>query len=414
MTLAAAVLCSHTVTAAPAASAAQVEVVAEVRVHGNYSVPDAEVFRLAGIAQGQVLDGGALQTIETRLRESGRFDSVQIRKRYRSFSNTEEVTLILVVRERAFQDTGNLLFKVAKTVATKSLVLPIIKFEEGYGFTYGARLSTVDLLGAGERVSVPLTWGGTKRAAIEGGKDFEEGRSSLGTGASVSRRENPHFGVDDDRLELWARVDRELVTGLRARLHAGWTDVTFSERNERFASYAGEISWDTRVDPTFPRNAVHATAGWGAISVRDGPTIHRPRFDARVYAGLLGQSVLSVRALFVGADRSVPDYERSLLGGGATLRGHPVGEFIGDKLAASSVELRLPLTSPVGFGKAGVNFFYDVGTAYDVGEKLSRAGFHQGTGLGFFLLAPPFQSKIEVAHNLVGRARVHFSLRLGL
>ena len=54
------------------------------------------------------------------------------------------------------------------------MFLPIVSYSEGYGFTYGARASFVDVLGEGGRVSVPLTWGGTRRAAVEIEKTFDD------------------------------------------------------------------------------------------------------------------------------------------------------------------------------------------------------------------------------------------------
>ena len=47
------------------------------------------------------------------------------------------------------------------------LFLPILRYEEGYGVSYGVRLARTDLLGPKSRVSVPLTWGGERRAALE-------------------------------------------------------------------------------------------------------------------------------------------------------------------------------------------------------------------------------------------------------
>ena len=62
----------------------------------------------------------------------------------------------------------------------------------GYGWTYGVLSSTVDLLGFGERLSVPLSWGGTRRAALELERGFENGPLSLVQSSfGVSRRINP-------------------------------------------------------------------------------------------------------------------------------------------------------------------------------------------------------------------------------
>ena len=82
------------------AAAARPEVVAEVRVHGNHSIPDADIQKLAGVALGDPVGPDTLDAIAARLRASGRFESVEVRKRYTSLVQREAVALILLVRER--------------------------------------------------------------------------------------------------------------------------------------------------------------------------------------------------------------------------------------------------------------------------------------------------------------------------
>ena len=60
------------------------EVLAEIRVHGNAFITDKEVIDLAGVSPGQPFDEAMLQLVERRLKDSGRFESVDVRKRYRS------------------------------------------------------------------------------------------------------------------------------------------------------------------------------------------------------------------------------------------------------------------------------------------------------------------------------------------
>ena len=336
---------------------ARADVVAEVRVHGNHSMPDGDVLAIAGIAVGDTLEAGATEEIQARLRASGRFESVEVRKRYRSLTGTGELALILVVHERAGSAGGSSLAGGLRTLASRLMFLPMLDYTEGYGFTYGGRVALVDLVGADGRLSVPLTWGGTRRAAIELDKDFGQRlSSSLQTGLSVSSRENPHFEIDDRRLEVWAQAGHEIVTGVRLSLRAGWTDVEFAGLDDRFATYALDLSVDTSSDTTFPRDAIFASVGWEAMDLLDdGPTIGRPRVHLRGYRGLLGQAVLSVQALYHGADRSLPSYQQPLLGGAGTMRGQRVAGLAGDNLALASVEVRVPLTSPMGLGQAGVS-----------------------------------------------------------
>ena len=356
------------------------DVVVELRVHGNHSIPDEDVIRLAGVESGAVLGVETIPAIEARLRRSGRFERVEVRKRFRSLTATNEVVLIVVVQERPSDLSLNPMYRAAQLLARKSLIMPLVTYEEGYGFSYGVRASAIDLLGAGERLSMPLTWGGTRRAALELEREFTRGvPSRLRTSAALSSREDPHFEVGDRRVELLASLDSEIVTGVRLEGTAGWTDVEFGEIRDRFVSYGLGLSVDTREDPTFPRDAVFASAGWGRLEVLDGgASVGRTRLEARAYKGVVGQAVFSVRALYQGADRSLPVYEQSFLGGGATVRGYSLGQFIGDNVAVGSAELRMPLTSPLDIGNAGVSLFFDTGAAYDVGQRIRKTRFHQG------------------------------------
>jgi len=119
--------------------------------------------------------------------------------------------------------------------------------------------------------------------------------------------------------------------------------------------------------------------------------------------------VLAVRTRYDGADRPLPPYEQPLLGGGASLRGHPAGAFAGDRMAAGSVELRLPFDSPMGIGRAGVVLFYDAGKTWNVGQRAKDLTLQQGAGAGVFLIAPFVRINLDVAQNLTsGGTRAHF------
>jgi len=394
------------------AGAAPTLVVDEIRVQGNYRTTDEEVMRLAGVSVGDRLTDAGIAAIQQRLRSSGAFAAVEVRKRFRSLVDADRVALVILVRETLVPQDVPLFLKPFDRAARQFMFLPILDYTEGYGFTYGARVSVVDWMGAGERISVPLTWGGTKRAALEIDRTFTGGRvSRLSGGGSISSQENPHFELDDHRVEGWARAEHELVRGLTAGGGVRWAQVEFGELDDRFTSYTADLTVDTRTDPSFPRNAVFATAAWEAMDFRGGaPTIHRYRLEARGYLGLVGQTVLSLRALHEAADRPQPAYAQFLLGGGSSLRGHRTGEYAGDRLAAASIELRVPMDSPLHRGSAGLTFFYDAGAVYDVGTRMGDAVFQQGAGAGVFLSAPFVHLNLDVGKNLSGSgARVHFS-----
>jgi hemolysin activation/secretion protein len=155
-------------------------------------------------------------------------------------------------------------------------------------------------------------------------------------------------------------------------------------------------------------------AGWNSLHLEGDPSaINQYRAGAHGFLRLKGQSVLAVRAQYDGADRTLPPYEQFLLGGGSTLRGHSPGEFASDKRLIESVEIRAPLGSPMGIGKAGVRIFYDAGQGWNVGERRSDAMVQQGAGAGVFLLARLINISLDGAANLSGGGgRLHFGFGL--
>jgi outer membrane protein assembly factor BamA len=402
------------------------EVLADVRVHGNHSTPDADVIALSGVTLGAPLPADAVETVRTRLRGSGRFTSVEVRKRYQSLTDTSAVVLVLLVSEPARAMDLPTLPITARVISPMSrfrdgfMFMPILSYADGYGFTYGARATFADVLGKRGRLTMPLTWGGVRRAAVEGEKRFTRGPfSRVEATASLSQRENPHYRLDDRRNELTLRAERELMRGLRIGGGFGWTDVSFGgparagelapafDLDDRFVTLGADVTVDTRVDPTYPRNAVYATARWEQLRFDGGSTIGRMRTEARGYLGLFGQSVLSLRARYLRADAPLPAYEQWLLGGASTLRGYRAGSYAGDTLLATSAEVRMPFTSPLKMGKSGVSVFLDSGAVAPHGARLRDQRMRSGAGVGLFFIATVFQLNLDIAKGFDGGTRVH-------
>jgi outer membrane protein assembly factor BamA len=289
-------------------------------------------------------------------------------------------------------------------------VLPVLNYVDGYGFTYGGRLAFANAIGRDSRISVPLTWGGTKRAAVEIDKNFTGAPiDRLEGGGSISSVENPYYETGDERLQGWVGASRRVAGPLRAGAKLGYADVTFGTLDDRLWSYGADLTFDTRTDPVFPRNAVFASAAWDGLDPRESGTVNRYRLDARGYLGLVGQTVLSVRWQYGVSSGSLPPYEKFLLGGASTLRGYRAGSFAGDNLMAATAEIRVPLSSPLGVGRIGLNVFGDVGAAYDHGARLVDTRFRPGAGVGFFILASVFKLNFDVGFREGGHARFHFS-----
>jgi hemolysin activation/secretion protein len=129
--------------------------------------------------------------------------------------------------------------------------------------------------------------------------------------------------------------------------------------------------------------------------------------DGRGYLGLIGQSVLAVRAVREDSSRALPAYLQPQLGGLSTLRGFRAGSFVGDTLVAMSTELVVPLTSPIKLAKFGVTAFVDRGAVYTRGERFSDQTLHDGYGGSVWFAAAFFRLNIAVAHGRGASTRVH-------
>jgi outer membrane protein assembly factor BamA len=292
------------------------------------------------------------------------------------------------------------------------MFLPILDAEDGYGVTFGARLALAGAGNSRSRFSFPLTWGGLKQAGAEFEQTFTGGPiTRVQFGGGIQRQTNPGFQFDDDRRRVWARAERRLGP-VRAGATVGWQGVTFNAVDDHFTSAGADVTLDTRIDPWLPRNAVFASASWEHLNVHSAGGINRTGLDAQGYVGLLGQSILVLRATRDDASQPLPPYLQSLLGGWSSLRGFKAGSFIGDTVVTGSAELRIPLTSPLNVGKLGVSVFIDEGKAYAKGDSYSSEPFQRGIGGSVWLSAAVFRLSLSVAHGRGATTRVNFGAGL--
>ena len=157
--------------------------------------------------------------------------------------------------------------------------------------------------------------------------------------------------------------------------------------------------------------AVYLGAGWTGLHFRTLPDrIDRYTADARGYLRIVRQVVLAARASYVGANATLPPYERLLLGGSSTLRGFRTGTFDGDRTFVTSAELRAPITSVLSGARLGLTAFVDSSKIWDAGQSMSDVAWHRGVGAGVFLIASVVRINLDVARGLKdGDTRVHLS-----
>ena len=398
------------------------EVIGEIRIHGNAFLTDKEVADFAGIAVGEPLAADGVETVTRRLKDSNKFESVDVRKRYRSLESSTDVALILVVHEKPGVRSavgGVNIPGVPDTVArpigrlrSKLMFLPIVSYADGYGFTYGGRVSTVDLLGIDERLSVPLTWGGTRRAALEFERLFKTGPlTRISSSLAIWNRENPRYEIRDQRFEVKGRAERVFADVFRAGIDASNSTISFGTLDDDLWTLGTSAGIDTRLDPAFPGNAIWTSVGWTGMHFRTLPgTVNRFSADARGYLRAFRQIVVAGRAAYTGADASLPLYERLLLGGSSSVRGFGTGAYDGDRTFVTSAEVRVPITSVLSGAKLGLTVFYDAGRAWDFGSRMEDAQWHRGAGAGVFLIASIVRINLDIARGIkTGDTHVHLS-----
>ncbi len=405
------VLLVAALVAPPIQSPVAAERVVEIRVHGNHATPDDIILGLAGLAIDAPFIEQSLQEAAQRLQASGRFERVEVLKRFRSIDDPSQILVVILVDERPGTSPDGIIPGPLGRLLGQSMFAPILAFEDGYGFTYGARVSLVDAIGPRSRISIPLSWGGERQAAVEIERSLSGPILSRVFGAvALKRRENPFYEIGDTRRSVSVGVDRVLTPWLTAGATARVANVTFDDLDDSHRAFGARLTLDTRRDPVFPRNALYAQGGWERLDFDGRDGINRWTSDVDGYLGLFGPAVL---ALGIGLDRvsaPLPAYEQRLLGGGSTLRGYRAGTAVGDNLALASAELRMPLTSPLSVGRLGVKAFVDLGTVWQNGERLVDQQWSHGIGGGAFLSLTAFVAGVDIAWAENGKARAHVTL----
>ena len=390
----------------PAPAAA--ETITEIRVHGNATISDAVVIQLAGLTIGSTLESSTLADAEKRLRDSGRFDEVQARKRYRTLAMDEVAVVLLVHEKQGVTVTGEPPSTFRK-IRNHMMFFPIVYYDDGYGWTYGARTSLVNVAGKGTHFAVPLTWGADKHAAFEADRTFNGGPFTRVSGSlGILQHENPFYNVDDQRVTLRGRLERRLFDRVTLGGELGRQNIDFGPTFDRIWTTTADATLDTRRDPKYPSDAVFTSVSWtrlfpiGTTSFSvDGATVDKVTYDARGFKRLFKQNVLALHLQYDTATAPLPEYERPLIEG-YYVRSAPTGTFAGDKRLLWSGEVRIPISSPLDSGRVGLNVFYDAGTVAPFTESVLKQKAISGAGAGVWLIFTVIQMNFNVAHSFNG------------
>jgi hypothetical protein len=395
--------------AAPAAAAQTDPPIVEIRVHGNHATPDADVLGASGLKVGDPASAANLAAAKARLEASGRFASVAVRRLARSLDDPDDIMVMLLVEEVAGASQDLPRPGWLKQTAAGLMWQPVLRYDEGYGFTYGLRPAVADLFGRDSRVAMPLTWGGERRAGIEVSRPFTGPVvSRVSADADVRRTDHPAFDVVERRSGVRARVERQIGDSVRVGAAASHERVRFGDERGEVTAYAADVTIDTRLDPAFPRNAVWGRAELERLDVATGVR-RRHHVDAHVAVGLLAGSALTLRAFQISADGALPAYEQAMIGGGPWLRGHRLGYRVSDNAAGASASWAVPLGSPLNVARTGVRVFADWAGVYRAGASWRDASYDRGVGVGVFAQAAAFTTGVDLARG-DNRWRLHFRM----
>ncbi len=409
MRMAARLVCVVMWLAVPAAAQPAAPPIVEIQAHGNYVTPDAEVVALSGLRLGELASEAALDAAQARLQASGRFAGADVQKLSRSIDDPDDIIVMLFVEELpgASADLPRPGW-LRQTVAGVQW-LPVLRYNEGYGVTFGLQPALADLFGGNSRLSLPLTWGGERRAAIEAERSFDGAVvSRVVASADIRQTEHPAFAVAERRSGGRARLERRLGNSLRIGAAASRERVQFGDERGDVTAFTTDLTLDTRLDPAFPRNAVWGRAELGRLEVATGGR-RRHRLDGHVAVGLLAGSALTLSAFQISADGALPAYEQAMIGGGPWLRGYRLGYRVADNATGASASWAVPLGSPLNTLRTGVRLFADWAAVYQAGTRWQDAAYDRGLGAGWFAQLTGLTLGLDVARGR-DRWRAHFRM----
>ncbi len=386
--------------------------IVELRVHGNHSTPDADILALSGLAVGQPASDEVLEAARAKVEASGRFDEVTVRRLERSIDIPNDFMVLVEVRERAGVSPEHLTPGWARRIADSRMFIPVMRYDEGYGASYGLQLALDGLFGGTSQLAVPATWGGERRIGVEGSRSFEGPVvSRVQAGADLRRTEHPAFDVIEERTRIFGRLERAVTPSARLGLEAAHDRVRFGGARDDVDRLSADLLVDTRVDPAFPRNAVWGRAAIERLDVVTGVR-RRLRADASAALGLPLGSALTVRGFLTSSDGALPRYEQTMIGGGLATRGYRRGHRVGDNAAGASVSLAYPFGSPLAVVRHGIRTFVDWGAVYDAGTKVADARLDRGAGVGWFANLLAVNAYVDVGRGN-GQWRVHVRFGTG-
>jgi outer membrane protein insertion porin family len=358
----------------------------EIRVEGNRETRPEVVTRETRFAAGELYDPAKVEAIRPRLQRLNLFDDVAEPELY---VRDRRGGLLIRVREGSTNTFDGVVGYVPETVPGG-----------GGGYLTGlASVSMRNLFGTGRKFS--FRWQREDRYSQELGLRYTEPwvfRQPVNVGGGFLQRKQDTTFV---KRTLDLRADMMLTDALTAGVVLGTESVIPSDSTQTrvlrssVLSIGVDVQYDTRNDPYAPSHGAryHSDYQYGSRRISNVPAslslqvvphsgIQRYGVDCDVYTSFIARQVLALG--FHGREvRSgyLDESDMIRFGGARSLRGYREGQFLGSRIAWTTVEYRFLLSR-----RSFIAGFIDTGYYLRPGDEaraiVQRDDFKYGYGVG--------------------------------
>ncbi len=202
----------------------------------------------------------------------------------------------------------------------------------------------------------------------------------------------------------------------------------YLEGKRIISGIAPTIYYSTVDSPVFPSRGVKYLLNYrytGGILGGD-VFMHKYKFEFVKFQPLWKRHVLGLHLVYQGISafggRQVPFYEKYFLGGERSIRGFDIYQipprtedsfYGGDWAAYMNIEYQIPVSEQIAFV-----LFYDIGNAYNAGDRLNLRNMYSSTGLELKVFVPmlnvPFRLIFAYNPRKIFEEESHFQFRFAV
>ncbi|MBI4237934.1 MAG: outer membrane protein assembly factor BamA [Deltaproteobacteria bacterium] len=402
-----------------------------ININGNSSTRDKVIRREVLVKEGDLFNRQLIEDSRAQLMQLGYFENVDIATpRGR---RPDSVDLNFTVKERP---TGTFNVGAGFSTAESFFLTASVSKENFFGRGLSGQLA-VELSKIRQQYIINMTdphfldsdWILSAQSSRTVYRYPEYDRRAFGGGFSLGHRFMKNFTAS-------LGYHAEDVKALNFQFTV--PEVFRQNASGLTSSITGSLSYDTRDNRIYPRkglfvNVFNEVSGTKLGGDNDFYRINgAARFYQPIWKGVGGRLFGKVGYIKSLGDRSVPLYERYLLGGPNSMRGFnfwtvgpslriPTGPTSGDarfvyggnKMVQMNAEIEVPLYEPAGLKAVA---FVDVGNAFAEDEPFSARNLRSNYGMGLRWLSPLGPLRFEWGFPFKrrdGEARTVFNFTIG-